>query len=108
MGVCKRGAKIKKYIFGRRYAKNKFLYICPRIFLLKIKKTMKKALTLLTAFVFAGLVACGPSAAEKKVLEEQLQKAADSTANALLQQASTSASDTAKTKAVAPADTTKK
>ena len=68
---------------------------------------MKKVFALLTAFVFVGLVACGPSAEEKKVIEQQLQKAADSAANALLQQASTAASDTAKTK-VAAADTSKK
>ncbi len=52
---------------------------------------MKKVLALLTAFVFVGLVACGPSAEEKKALEEQLQRAADSAANALLQQASDAA-----------------
>jgi uncharacterized protein YcfL len=69
---------------------------------------MKKVFALLTAFVFVGLVACGPSAEEKKVIEQQLQKAADSAANALLQQASTAASDTAKTKVAAPADTSKK
>ena len=68
---------------------------------------MKKVLDLLSTFLFIGLVACGPSAQEKKVMEQQLQKAADSAANALLQQASTAASDTAKTK-VAAADTSKK
>ena len=52
---------------------------------------MKKVLALLTAFVFVGLVACGPSAEEKKAMEEQLQMAADSAANALLQQASEAA-----------------
>lgn len=69
---------------------------------------MKKVLVLLSAFVLVGLVACGPSADEKKKMEEQLQKAADSTANALLQKASSAASDTAKTTVTAPADATKK
>ena len=58
---------------------------------------MKKVQALLTAFVFVGLVACGPSAEEKKAMEEQAQRAADSIANSLLQQASESA---------APMDTT--
>ncbi|TAL61819.1 MAG: hypothetical protein EPN85_03930 [Bacteroidetes bacterium] len=57
---------------------------------------MKKILALLTAFVFVGLVACGPSAEEKKALEEAAQRAADSVANALLQQAA---------EAAAPVDT---
>ncbi len=57
---------------------------------------MKKVFALLTAFVFVGLVACGPSAEEKKAMEAQLQMAADSAANALLQQAS---------EAAAPVDT---
>ena len=69
---------------------------------------MKKVFALLTAFVFVGLVACGPSAAEKKAMEDQMQKAADSAANALLQQASTAAADTAAKPAAAPVDTTKK
>lgn len=60
---------------------------------------MKKVLALLTAFVFVGLVACGPSAAEKKAMDEQMQKAADSAANALLQQASTAATPDAVDKA---------
>lgn len=57
---------------------------------------MKKVFALLTAFVFVGLVACGPSAEEKKAMEEAAQKTADSVANALLQQAS---------EAAAPVDT---
>lgn len=52
---------------------------------------MKKVFALLTAFVFVGLVACGPSAEEKKAQEEATQRSADSAANALLQQASESA-----------------
>lgn len=52
---------------------------------------MKKVLALLTAFAFVGLVACGPSAEEKRAMEEQLQMSADSAANALLQQASEAA-----------------
>jgi hypothetical protein len=42
--------------------------------LLKINKLMKKIVALFTATVFAGLVACGPSAAEK----EQKQREQDS------------------------------
>jgi len=91
------------------YMKNKFLYICLHISTKKTKKhTMKKVLALLTAFVFVGLVACGPSASEKKAMEEQMQKAADSAANALLQQASTAAADTSAKPAAMSADTTKK
>ena len=52
---------------------------------------MKKVLALLTAFVFVGLVACGPSAEEQKAMEEAAQRSADSIANALLQQASEAA-----------------
>ena len=37
-------------------------------------KQMKKVIAILTAFVFVGLVACGPSAAEK----EQKQREQDS------------------------------
>jgi hypothetical protein len=66
---------------------------------------MKKVLLILTGFVFVGLVACGPSAEEKKAQEEAIQKAQDSAANALLQQASTAASDSVM---AAPADSTKK
>ena len=66
---------------------------------------MKKVFAILTAFVFVGLVACGPSAEEKKAMEEQLQRAADSAANALLQQASEAAAP-ADSAAAAPADTT--
>lgn len=69
---------------------------------------MKKVFALLTTFVFLALVSCGPSADENKKMEEQLQKAADSTANALLQKASTAASDTTRTNDVPAADTTKK
>ena len=54
-------------------------------------KQMKKVFALLTAFAFVGLVACGPSAEEKKAQEEAAQKAADSVANALLQEASNAA-----------------
>ena len=69
---------------------------------------MKKVLLIVTAFAFVGLVSsCGPSAADQKKMEEALQKAADSAANALLQQASTAATDTSK-KEAAPADSTKK
>ena len=65
---------------------------------------MKKVLVILTTFVFSGLVACGPSAAEKA------EKAtADSIAQAdslkmLEEKAAAAATDTATT----PADTTKK
>ena len=52
---------------------------------------MKKVLSVLTAFVFVGLVACGPSAEEKMAQEAALQHAADSAANALLEQASEAA-----------------
>jgi len=70
---------------------------------------MKKVLLLLTGFAVAGLIACGPSAEEQKKLEEQLKATMDSTANALLQQASTAANDTAaNADTTAKADTTKK
>ena len=65
---------------------------------------MKKVLALLTAFVFVGLVACGPSAEDAKKIEEALQAAADSAANALLQQASDAATEPAPADSVA-ADT---
>ena len=61
--------------------KNKFLYICHRIPIKNQTNQMKKVFALLTAFVFVGLVACGPSAEEKKAQEEAAQKAADSTAH---------------------------
>lgn len=63
---------------------------------------MKKVFALLTAFVFVGLVACGPSAEEKKAQEEAAQRAADSVANSLLKQASESATPADST--AAPAD----
>ena len=69
---------------------------------------MKKVLAILTAFVFVGLVACGPSAEDQKKMEEALQHAADSAANALLNAASTAASDSTKAETPAPADSTKK
>ncbi|MBI4930190.1 MAG: hypothetical protein HY841_05470 [Bacteroidetes bacterium] len=67
---------------------------------------MKKVLAIVMGVVFVGLVACGPSAEDQKKMEDALKAAADSAANALLQQASTAAADT--TAAPAPADTTKK
>ncbi len=54
---------------------------------------MKKVFTLVTAFVFVGLVACGPSAEEKAAQEAALQQSADSVANALLEQASEAAAE---------------
>ena len=69
---------------------------------------MKKVLLIVTAFAFVGLVSsCGPSAADQKKMEEALQKAADSAANALLQQASDAATMPADS-TKAPADSTKK
>ena len=68
---------------------------------------MKKLLAIVTGVVFVGLVACGPSAADQKKMEDALKAAADSAANALLQQASSAANDTTAKTAVA-ADTTKK
>jgi hypothetical protein len=59
---------------------------------------MKKVLAIVTGVVFVSLVACGPSAEEQKKMEDALKAAADSAANALLQQASDAA--------MAPADTT--
>jgi ABC-type enterochelin transport system substrate-binding protein len=59
---------------------------------------MKKVLAIVTGVVFVSLVACGPSAEEQKKMEDALKAAADSAANALLQQASDAAT--------APADTT--
>lgn len=58
---------------------------------------MKKLLAIVTGVVFVSLIACGPSAEEQKKMEEALKAAADSAANALLQQASEAAT--------APADT---
>jgi uncharacterized Rossmann fold enzyme len=49
---------------------------------------MKKLLAIVTGVVFVALVSCGPSAEEKQKLEEQAKLAADSAANALLEQAS--------------------
>jgi len=66
---------------------------------------MKKVLFTLAGMTFLGLVACGPSAEQKKAMEEQAQRSADSAANALLQQASTSASDSVM---AAPVDSTQK
>lgn len=66
---------------------------------------MKKVLSILTAFVFVGLVSCGPSAEEAKKMEEAMKAAADSAANALLQQASDAATAPVDT-AAAVADTT--
>jgi len=75
----------------------------PIILIKNQTNKMKKVFALLTAFVFVGLVACGPSAEDAKKMEEAMQAAADSAANALLQQASDAATpvDTA----AAPADT---
>ncbi len=47
---------------------------------------MKKVLALLTAFVFVGLVACGPSADEQAKTDAAVQATADSIAAALLEQ----------------------
>ena len=66
---------------------------------------MKKVLSIVTGCVFLGLVACGPSAEDQKKMEEALQQAADSAANALLQQASDAATMPADSTA-APADST--
>ena len=59
---------------------------------------MKKVLAIVTGVVFVSLVACGPSAEEAKKMEDAMKAAADSAANALLQQASDAA-------ATAPVDT---
>ncbi len=67
---------------------------------------MKKVFALLTAFVFVGIVACGPSAEDAKKMEEALQAAADSAANALLQQASDAATAPVADSTAAPADST--
>ena len=64
---------------------------------------MKKVLSIVTGCVFLGLVACGPSAEDQKKMEEALQKAADSAANALLQEASNAAT-TPSDSTAAPAD----
>ena len=79
-----------------------------RLILIKNQtKQMKKVLAIVTGVVFVGLVACGPSAEDQKKMEEQLKAAADSAANALLQQASDAAAPV-DTMAAAPVDTTKK
>ena len=63
---------------------------------------MKKVFAILTAFVFVGLVACGPSAAEK----EKKQREQDSlTQDSLMKVASAAATPAAD---AAPVDTTKK
>lgn len=67
---------------------------------------MKKVLSIVTGCLFLGLVACGPSAEDQKKMEEALQKAADSAANALLQQASDAATMPAADSTAAPADST--
>ena len=51
-------------------------------------KQMKKVFTFLTAFAFIGLGACGSPAEDKETEEAATQAAADSVANALLEQAS--------------------
>ncbi len=67
---------------------------------------MKKVLTILTAFVFTGLVACGPSAAEKeKKQREQDSLVQDSLMKIASQAATPPSADTAKP---AAADATKK
>ena len=68
---------------------------------------MKKVLSIVTGCMVLGLVACGPSAEDQKKMEEALQKAADSAANALLQQASDAATTAPADSTAAPADTTK-
>ena len=79
-----------------------------RLILIKTQTNkMKKVLAIVTGVVFVGLVACGPSAEEQKKMADQLQAAADSAANALLQQASDAATAPSDSTA-APADTTKK
>lgn len=65
---------------------------------------MKKVLAIVTGVVFVSLVACGPSAEEAKKMEEAMKAAADSAANALLQQASDAATAPVDT-AAAAADT---
>lgn len=62
---------------------------------------MKKVLAIVTGVVFVGLVACGPSAEEAKKMADAMQAAADSAANALLQQASDAATMPVDTTAVA-------
>ncbi len=52
---------------------------------------MKKTLALLATFIYVCLIACGPSAADQKAMEEQLKKAEDSAQNALIEQASKAA-----------------
>ena len=68
-------------------------------------KQMKKVFALLTAFVFVGLVACGPSAEDKAKEAAETQRLADSTANALLQEASNAAAPDSSSAAGAPDST---
>jgi hypothetical protein len=70
---------------------------------------MKKILGFLAVVAMTGIVACGPSAAEQKAMDEKLKKEADSIADALTKSMSApEKSDTTKKPDAAPADTSKK
>ena len=49
---------------------------------------MKKVIGFLAIAIMMSIVACGPSAAEQKVMEDKLKKEADSIADALTKQMS--------------------
>jgi hypothetical protein len=69
---------------------------------------MKKIFGILAIASMMSIVACGPSAAEQKVLEEKLKKEADSIADALTKQMSAPETKADTTHKAAAADTTKK
>jgi hypothetical protein len=68
---------------------------------------MKKVFGILAVAAMMSIVACGPSAAEQKSMEEKLKKEADSIADALTKQMSAPEVKKDTTKGAA-ADTTKK
>jgi hypothetical protein len=68
---------------------------------------MKKIVGVLAVTAMMSLIACGPSAAEQKTMEDKLKKEADSIADALTKQMSAPETKLDTTKKVM-ADTTKK
>ena len=82
--------------------KNKFLYICAIIPIKNQTKQMKKVFAIITGCAIVGLVACGPSAADK----EKAQRMQDSLMqDSLMKVASQNATPPpADSSAAAPAD----
>jgi hypothetical protein len=69
---------------------------------------MKKVFGFLAIVSMMSIVACGPSAAEQKVLEDKLKKEADSIADALTKQMSVPDTKADSTKKAAADSTAKK